>query len=904
MGFQALAIQMGVSWGLGMLNRAMAGRRPRPPKPRPDDGEFPLVKVGTPVPLVYGTVYIDTPLLIWAGLFSSHLQPASGVYMYRANALFAVGVPPQQVLSGAPGDFFSNAVLMRVRIAGRAISLGSFGGGVTHGNSIAFNLDLGGEGNGGRVQGYLEFFDGRADQVITSYPAAAVKRIDKAFEHASSSVDRSLVPGYRNQILLAILTDRDTVGSDATFGESADFPAIAVEVRATDGTIGTGVDANPAWVIYDLITARVYKLGYDATLVDLASFEACAATLITEGHGCSVKLDAEEDIEHVINALLAQVDGVIDEDPSTGLLSMRLIRADYVLGDLREMNVDNTIGRPRVTQTGWLENANHIDVEFTNRAKQYKTDSIPARRLSNAISQGYRHRPRTVQYPYCMNATLAGKLAARDAALLCRPLMTCSAVLSREFYDLRRGQALKANWPQISVTDKVFRVLDIDRGQLADDKIRVTLIEDVFDNAAGAFAPDDPVVAVADELPILHRLFDEAPLWLTKQAFAAGSISDSSTPRVLASGRLEPEQSQAVAYAAQTKLTSEPDASYASDLAAQSFPTTAKVATAYSYRLEPYDTTTGLVIEDVTGELAETLAAATSFPVSSGANLVRINGEMMAYESVTDLGAGRYRLNNVWRGLHDTTADDHEVGDIVYWLDSSSVGARAWASTQEVDVQSIPVLGGPGLDHATDTLVISGDGLEISVVASRTQRPLRGADFRANALERVVGDLGLPSVALGHKRITDYDGGLDVEWRQRNSSPLTVVRGDDAGSYPVPAFSSWSIRGRKVGEDDQSIKTAVLAATSATSILLGKIGHGEIDLLLRTLNSVFGSSWQDARIRVTAHRARNLLDNGGAERAATTSWTTTDGTTTAMTGATSLEQRAGASWFRVTGAAS
>lgn len=903
--FQAFAIQLGVSYGLGVLNRAMAGRPPRPPKPRPDDVNFPLTKAGTPIPYVFGTIKIDTPVLVWADLFAAIAEPGyPGTFRYSASCLFVLGTPPR-----APVGQFSAPFLRRIWIADKKIPMPGLS--LTHGNSDDILVDLGQEGGGGWFRGVVEFFDGRPDQIITTYPSTdttLMKRVDKAFA-ASILVDRSLVPGYRNQILLALLADKYTVGSDATFGEQAQFPSVAAEVTCTDNLTN---DASAAMVLYDLICAEVYRLGYDPALVNLASFQVASG----DEYGLvSGKIDATQPIEQVINALLEQLDGVLDLDPSTGIIELRLVRGGYELSELREMNEDNMLGRPRIGQTTWLANANYVEVEFNNRDKQYQPDVIPSKRLSNAVNQGYRHRPRTIRYPYCCLPALAAKLAARDAAVICRPLMTATAVLDRQFYDIRRGQALRMNRPDIGVVDKAFRVLDIDRGQLADDAIRVTLIEDVFDQAAGAINPDEGTVSGTDTLPVLHRFVDEAPRWLVNLAYTQGLIPNATSPRVLAAGREEANQDPATSYSLQSRLVGAP--SYANDVIAQAWPTTARVATAYPYHIEPYDTTTGLVIEAVTGELATTFEppgllspyspgdtitplSASAGSVAGGANLIQVNGELLAFESVTYLGGGQFRLNNVWRGLLDTAPDDHAAGDFIFFLDYPRVGTRAWVGGDLVETQPITVPVELGdFDPPTDLLAFSGASF---AVQPRLNRPYRGADLNAKALELCRGTAGLPAVSGMSKTIADYDGSLILAWRQRDNTGGPIVRGDDATPYSLPS-GTWRVSARKGSSPTVTLRSGIAnAAISAEDILIGKVGHGAIDV---RVDSVLpfngGSSWQAGRVRVDAHRARNLLCNGFATESALAGWTIdANSTVTQQNGATGL---GGEGYFEVTASA-
>ncbi|MBA3421641.1 MAG: hypothetical protein H0U12_07080 [Thermoleophilaceae bacterium] len=904
MGLQMIAIQMGVSWGLGALSKHMAGGQPKPPPPRPDNLEFPLTTVGTPVPIVYGTVRIDSPVLVWGGLFDFTLQPATQTNKYSASMLFVLGVPASKNLPSA--GFWSAPVLRSASLGDTKLTITNLPGGVlTHGNSILSQTSFGGEGQGGEINCYLEFFDGRADQIITTYPSvntALMKRIDLCF-HNDPKTDRSLVPGYRNQMLLAVIADLKTF-STLTFGEASQVPPLSAVVSVVDPDAINILDANPAWVLYDLICGAVFKLGYDVARVDLASFAAAAPILLTEGNGCSAAIRADEDISAVITALLDQVEGVVYQDPSTGLVKLRLIRA-VDPATLQEMNVDNTIGRPTVDITSWMETANHIDISFTHRAKQYKPDTVPAKRLANAIGQKNRPRPRTIDYPYCMTADLAAKLGARDMAVVGRPIMTCTVTLNRQFHALTLGQALKANWPKYGIVGKVFRVLDVDTGQLANGGIRVSLIEDVFDQQLGAIAPGVVVATPTDVYPVRRRRVAEAPLWLARLAYQQGAVGDSTSPRLLAAARKETEQ-PATGWFATSRTGSAP---YASDVSSQTWSTTGVLTANYARTLAPYDTTTGITISGVSGQLAtafETNASASIYDgglaasvgqVAGGANLVQVGDELLAFESVTVLGGGAYRLNNVWRGLHDTAPRDHVAGDVLFFVDFPGVGVRPHLRGESADASLRA--GGDYGDRLTDRVAFAGSETSFLGAASRVQKPYRGADFAVNALESIVGTGGVPGAAFAYKAVSSFEGGMDATWRQRSENATSVVRGDDATAYAVQTGATWAVIAQKVGEAEAVAQGALAnAAVSTVGVLLGIAGHGEIDVSLRTVGSLGSVSWMDEKVRVSAHRSRNLLAAGSAQYVAIAPWTNVTGTVGPLQGTSSLQASANGRWFQ------
>lgn len=861
--------------------------------PRPQDFDVSRTAEGTPLPMIYGTCRIDSPILVWHGNADFRgIEGGFAGYTYGIDLLYVVGVPPYSRDNVDATDRTTNTRLRSIWWGDYHFSRGSQP--LLHGQ--VWNMgdhDLfGGQGAGGGLNVNVEFFDGRRDQVITSWPSLTEgSLIDSRMRFAQ--VDMTRVPGYRHQVLVAIMGT--SLPSSLGIGESPDLPQISFEVENNVVGLGLGMpdDQNPAWVIYDLITSPIWKMNYRD--VDRDSFVAAAATLEAEKHGYSRVHYQNEEARKIIGDILQQIDGVVFEDPVTGLIKLKLIRTDYNAGTLRVMDVDNTIGRPEVHVSSWSETYNQVEVTFTDRSRGYKQGSARAQKLANITINGNRIRSTTIDLPGVCTAELASKIAARELNALSRPVMSVSARVNRQFFDLMPGDAVKANWPQLGIVNKIFRVAFVDLGQLGDNAIRVSLVEDIFDANTGAFVAPPVVLDIPDVYPITERIFDEAPYWLIRRGFEDGALPNSTSQYVL---------DLAVASLNAFQLTTEtcrPGAvtflnPRTSDVPRRTFPRAATVAVAYARELEPYDTTTGLVIGNLEGDQAAALVAEA--PVGSsemmwGANLILVGREVMAYTSVTDLGGGQVRLNNVWRGLLDTAPIAHPIGTRVFWLSTAAVGRKAWSEDGFSAV---------GRDMSHGFLLNSFSADVTLPITGRANRSLRATDLRVEGFD-VEGALGIPAVAatagmLGQfKRVTYLDGALDILARQANRTATSIVRGDDAG-YTAEAGTTWTVASQKVGESSVDLATA-LATPQKAGVLLGASGHGEIDLLMRTLNAG-EASWQSPAIRVSAARYRNLLGWPFVEGGLAPFWISTAGfgTVAAQTGANSLGGAASGKWIQ------
>ena len=285
-----VAVQLGVSIGLWAINKYILNEKPKLEKPSPRGLEFAQNTIGTPVPIVYGRVRIDNPILVWVG--GRGFEVEGDALSYQASLLLVLGVPPSEPTEDPA-------------------LLGFWYGDKEHGLSMLHeqeqpvSLVL---GDGGELRAMIQFFDGRTDQLITSYPSAPTFEIDHAFDQ--DSADRSRIPGYRRQMLMAFIAGNGDPPSHYSLGHSARIPQIGVEVmargRLADDYVSASdprAGANPAFVLLDLLSTTVHKLNIPLADIDEESFEAAADVLQAEHHMCSLIVYRDEDAPQLMAGL-------------------------------------------------------------------------------------------------------------------------------------------------------------------------------------------------------------------------------------------------------------------------------------------------------------------------------------------------------------------------------------------------------------------------------------------------------------------------------------------------------------------------------------------------------------------------------------------------------------------------
>lgn len=486
-----------------IYHRATA-KSPERPKPASEVG-IPKIDEGSNVPIVYGRCRVRSPVLAWTSEVKS-VTTAFG-FNYRMNMLMILGIPFETPFARLWNIWVGDYKLTWVTAPGAGgetdHSAGSppdDGSGPPGYYSTYVNTgDAADPENMGAVGGQIQLYDGRATQqhVVIGSPGGVtfLGRDMKYF-----GVNEAVIPGFRGYLSVAHF---ELVSSDNRWsvGNSPNLGAYSYEVSSYLGgaepgisihAYNVGLEANPATVLYDILTAKFGKLAIPTSKIDSASFLSAKVRLQEEGNGYSRAIDAGAEASEIIREILEQIDGVLYEDPSDGLIKIKLIRGDYDPAALKHVTVSNCEGLQNFAAGGWEGIVNKVRVVFTNRARDYQESSATAHSQATAASQDGETREVVLRMPGVCTQELANTLAARELAARSRPIAKCTAVVSREFYRVCPGDAVKVTWPEYGVDGRVFRVAAVSRGTLANGRIRLDLIEDFFYSWRGAVLPGSP----------------------------------------------------------------------------------------------------------------------------------------------------------------------------------------------------------------------------------------------------------------------------------------------------------------------------------------------------------------------------------------------------------------------------
>lgn len=264
-------------------------------------------------------------------------------------------------------------------------------------------------------------------------------------------------------------------------------------------------DANPAYIIYEVLTDVNWGMGLDPSFIDNTSFQNAADTLYTEQLGLSIKWSDQDTIEALTSTILATIQGVLFVSPQTGLFNLKLLRADYTVGDLTVMTPSN--GKvTSFTRRLLGETHNVVSVGWTNPLTEssdtaWAFDPGSISRQGGAIIQAN-------SYPGVRNEILALELAMRDLQSAAAPLAVIEVEVDRTFWGTSPGDCIVLNYPEYGISSMVCRVTKVDYGKPGAAVIKLNMTEDIFSMAYASYMgvtsslwtyPDRSIVPVTNE---------------------------------------------------------------------------------------------------------------------------------------------------------------------------------------------------------------------------------------------------------------------------------------------------------------------------------------------------------------------------------------------------------------------
>lgn len=583
---------------------------------------------------------------------------------------------------------------------------------------------FGGEDREGGVSGTINVYRGTATQTPNDYMQAVLETPLPAYRMTAYAVFRQYYWGNSNYIKPISWVFRRT-------------PAAIPGMNPAHANISG--DANPAVMLYEIMTNPLSQLALPAAQINSATFAQVAATLYAEGLGMSYLLESPSQAGDLVRDILRHIDGVCYTDPATGLITLALARADYDPASLPVFDIDN-VTTCELTRIGWDDTKNIIKLTYIDRAENFTERVCQHQDLGNIQARGGEIAAETIDYKGVSNATVAALLAARAIKSLSYPLANVHLTCNRDAWALRPGSCFLFTWAPLGIANSIYRVTRINYGSLLEGMIDLDAVEDVFAVSGDAFAPPGASTWVDPNQspgPCQEQALFELPYQ------AMGGLEKRFVAAL--AGRDTGQEYKAEIWT---------DPAGGSDyLKTGEIPAFAP----YGYLTVALEhiTEASVTVHLRAGKDLTTLADATDAEHQQGKNILLIGDEFFAWKTISANGDGTYSVGTCWRGVLDTVPEAHAAGSPVLFL-SAGVGTTAeteYPADCTVNVKILPKTFG-------ETLAIA-DAAAVSITtASRAWKPLPPGRIRLN----------------GTRSWDTITGDATVTWADRNKVAQTAAQ--------------------------------------------------------------------------------------------------------------------------------
>ena len=372
--------------------------------------------------------------------------------------------------------------LVAIEVGGKRAWTGS----VTSNQRIRINAPelFGGDDGEGGISGSLDVMMGAPDQPVNSRLAAMLGGLVPAFRGVCTLFYDGLVTSmnpYPKAWKMRVR--RALTGWDGGVW----YPERCV-IEMAGGAIKA---MNPAHIIYESLTNRDWGGGMDRSRLNDASFRAAADVLHAEGFGLCLRWVRQDSLSTFVSHVLDHIGGNLFVSRQTGEFELTLVRDDYDPESLPLFDEDS--GLLSITEddnSATAGAANEVIIKWRNPIDN--SNRQKRERSLAAIQAAGQQLSVTIEYPGIPTAELAGRVAVRDLRARSIGLKRFKVQLDRRGRNIKPGAPFRIRSLSRGIEVMVVRAGRFEDGTLADGKITITAMQDVFGLPATSMTPPQP----------------------------------------------------------------------------------------------------------------------------------------------------------------------------------------------------------------------------------------------------------------------------------------------------------------------------------------------------------------------------------------------------------------------------
>ncbi len=238
-------------------------------------------------------------------------------------------------------------------------------------------------------------------------------------------------------------------------------------------------DANPAAILYEIFTNKLWGQGLDPDLMDIESFRQAAHYFADNNIGMSFSLELQNVVSDAVEIIKNHVDTVVlwVGDKLRCRVMMDRSRA---YDPMVVLTSDNVV-KPAITRPAWPSTVNELRVEFTNRQNNFGSEIVLCQDLGN-MATVQRINSTKLHLPAFSNRRVVESQGPRILSGMSYPRATLKFTMNRFETRMQPGDFLKYINNEFADGSIVtfWRVIEITDGEKNDEGINVICVEDEF----------------------------------------------------------------------------------------------------------------------------------------------------------------------------------------------------------------------------------------------------------------------------------------------------------------------------------------------------------------------------------------------------------------------------------------
>jgi hypothetical protein len=259
--------------------------------------------------------------------------------------------------------------------------------------------------------------------------------------------------------------------------------------------------ANPAAVIYDIMTNTTYGIGMNPDDINITAFNAAAAVWNTKGYGLNFVLNQQNEAQALIEQVLEWVGGSFFIDNDGKFCIYAYSDSDTAVTTLDEDDfIDFNIERQ-----SYLTTYNDLRIKYTDANCDYVSKTIGMFNNANFQEQNVPNQA-TIDLSCFSDVTTVSKRAWELLKTMSYPILRLKFKLNEtKSYPIFAGSIVTINHSDYAIANANFRITNMSIGD--DNAIEVEysaeqVVEDIFDSEYGVIKPQTDGWITPDYSPV------------------------------------------------------------------------------------------------------------------------------------------------------------------------------------------------------------------------------------------------------------------------------------------------------------------------------------------------------------------------------------------------------------------